>query len=170
MEVNVQNTCVRVFTQDEAINLQPLVVLTQDLSGVAQQDTLVQGITDIRTDISGISIDTSTLAKQGTNTGATLTATQTAATNAMNYAETAKNGVVDGNDTAISVSKEIRSEVGTGSDTASESGTLFAVVKWVKDKVKSIGTDYAKQGSNASANISDIQTLIGYTISEIDGI
>lgn len=46
--------------------------------------------------------------------------------------------VKDGNDTAISVAKEIRSEVGTGSDTAAESGTLFAVLKWVKDKVKSI--------------------------------
>lgn len=101
-------------------------------------------------------IDLSGVAKQGTNTSATLTATQAA--------------VVDGNDTAISVSKEIRSEVGTGSDTAAESGTLFAVLKWVKDKVKSIGTDYAKQGSNASANISDIQTLIGYTITEIDSI
>lgn len=46
--------------------------------------------------------------------------------------------VKDGNDTAIGVAKEIRSEVGTGSDTAAESGTLFAVLKWVKDKVKSI--------------------------------
>ena len=77
-------------------------------------------------------------AKQGNNASATLTATQTAATNAASYAETAKNAVVDGNDTAISVSKEIRSEVGTGSDTAAESGTLFAILKWVKDKVKSI--------------------------------
>ena len=96
------------------------------------------------------------VAKQGTNSSATLTATQAA--------------LIDGNDTAIGVSKEIRSEVGTGSDTAAETGTLFAVVKWVKDKVKSIGTDYAKQGSNANANISDIQALIGYTISEIDSI
>lgn len=64
------------------------------------------------------------IAKQGTNASATLTTTQAA--------------VVDGNDTAIGVAKEIRSEVGTGSDTAAESGTLFAVLKWVKDKVKSI--------------------------------
>lgn len=115
-----------------------------DLDGVAQEETLTQGVQDIRDDISHIDIDTSTLAKE--------------------------TSVKDGNDTAISVSKEVRSEVGTGSDTAAESGTLFAVVKWVKDKVKSIGTDYAKQGSNASANISDIQALIGYTISEIDGV
>ena len=138
MEVNVQNQCVRVYIDDQVINVQPLVVLTQDLTGVAQQSTLVEGISDIRGDIAGISIDTSTLAKQGTNASATLTATQTAATNAMTYAEAAKTGVVDGNDTAISVSKEIRSEVGTGSDTAAESGTLFAILKWVKDKVKSI--------------------------------
>lgn len=188
MEVNVQKQCVRVFTAEGVINMQPLVVLTQDLSGVAQQDTLVQGIGDIRDDIStlakqgtnenatltntqaaaiaanqygqtinnkigepqsgqadtlfgaiaNINIDTSTIAKQGTNASATLTATQTAATNAYASAEAAKTGVVDGNDTAISVAKEIRSEVGTGSDTAAESGTLFAVLKWVKDKVKSI--------------------------------
>lgn len=77
-------------------------------------------------------------AKQGNNASATLTATQTAATNAASYAETAKNAVVDGNDTAITAIKDVRSKVGTGSDTAAESGTLFAVVKWVKDKVKSI--------------------------------
>lgn len=88
--------------------------------------------------IANINIDTSTIAKQGTNASATLTATQTAATNAYASAEAAKTGVVEGNDTAISVAKEIRSEVGTGSDTAAESGTLFAVLKWVKDKVKSI--------------------------------
>ena len=44
----------------------------------------------------------------------------------------------DGNDTAVSVAKEVRSEVGTGSDTIAESGTLFAVVKWIKNKVKDI--------------------------------
>lgn len=197
MEVNVQKQCVKVFTAEGVINMQPLVVLTQDLSGVAQQDTLVQGIGDIRDDISHISIDTSTLAKQGenananlsttqqaaaytanyvqllakqgTNTNATLTTAQTAAQSAAQYGQningligTPQSGqpdtlfgaianinidtstiaqrtdVKDGNDTAISVAKEIRSEVGTGSDTAAESGTLFAVLKWVKDKVKSI--------------------------------
>lgn len=195
MDVNVQKQCVKVFTAEGVINMQPLLVLTQDLSGVAQQDTLVQGISDIREDISNIDIDTSTLAKQGlnpgatltdtqqavytaasgvsnlrekvgtpqsgqadtlfgaianitidtstiakqgTNASATLTATQTAATNAYASAEAAKIGVVDGNDTAISVAKEIRSEVGTGSDTAAETGTLFAVLKWVKDKVKDV--------------------------------
>lgn len=149
MEVNVQNQCVRVYIDDQVINVQPLVVLTQDLSGVAQQSTLLDVQGKIGTPgtgqadtlfgaIANINIDTSTIAKQGTNASATLTATQTAATNAYASAEAAKTGVVDGNDTAISVSKEIRSEVGTGSDTAAESGTLFAVVKWVKDKVKSI--------------------------------
>lgn len=69
-------------------------------------------------------VDAAKAAIQGNDTTATLTTTQAA--------------VVDGNDTAISVAKEIRSEVGTGSDTAAESGTLFAILKWVKDKVKSI--------------------------------
>lgn len=44
----------------------------------------------------------------------------------------------DGNDTAISVTKDVRSELGTGSDTAAETGTLFAVLKWTKNKVKDI--------------------------------
>lgn len=83
------------------------------------------------------------IAKQGNNANATLSDTQAA--------------VVDGNDTAISVSKEVRSEVGTGSDTAAETGTLFAVVKWVKDKVKSIynliGTPATGQPSTLFAAI-----------------
>lgn len=83
-----------------------------ELDGVAQEQTLTDGISAVRDDISHIDIDTSTLAKA--------------------------TSVKDGNDTAISVGKEIRSEVGTGSDTAAETGTLFAVVKWIKDKVKSI--------------------------------
>lgn len=44
------------------------------LDDVAQQSTLTQGVADIREDISHISIDTSTLAKQGTNPNATNTA------------------------------------------------------------------------------------------------
>lgn len=116
-----------------------------NLDNVAQQGSNPNATnTDILVAVQNISIDTSTLAQRV--------------------------DVKDGNDTAVGVAKEIRSEVGTGSDTAAESGTLFAVLKWVKDKVKSIGTDYAKQGSNANANISDIQALIGFTISEIDGI
>ena len=96
------------------------------LDDVAKEDTLTQGVADIREDISHIDIDTTTLAKE--------------------------TSVKDGNDTAISVSKEVRSEVGTSSDTAAESGTLFAVVKWAKDKIK------------------DVYALIGYTIQEIDGV
>lgn len=83
-----------------------------ELQGVAQEQTLTDGISAVRGDISHIDIDTSTLAKA--------------------------TSVKDGNDTAIGVGKEIRSEVGTGSDTAAETGTLFAVVKWIKDGVKAI--------------------------------
>ena len=84
--------------------------------------------------------------------------------------------VKDGNDTAISVGKEVRSELGTGSDTAAETGTLFAVVKWVKDKVKSIynaltdstnglaaiKTDTASAASDASAAKTAAQAITGY--------
>lgn len=80
-----------------------------------------------------------TIAKQGTNASATLTATQAA--------------VVDGNDTAISVGKDVRSEVGSGSDTAAETGTLFAVVKWVKDKVKSIFNLIGSPASGQPTNL-----------------
>lgn len=47
-----------------------------DLDGVAQEQTLTQGVQDIRDDISHINIDTTTLAKQGTNPDATLTEVQ----------------------------------------------------------------------------------------------
>ena len=50
-----------------------------DLDGVAQEQTLSQGVSDIRADISHIDIDATDLAKQGTNASATLTDTQTAA-------------------------------------------------------------------------------------------
>ena len=107
-----------------------------DLSQVASD------VTDLGTALNQAAV---ILAKQGTNASATLTATQTAATNAYASAEAAKTATVDGNDTAVGVAKEIRGEVGTGSDTAAETGTLFAIVKWVKDKLKAI------QGTNASA-------------------
>lgn len=122
------------------------------LDDIAQQTTLTQGISDIREDIAGITIDTSTLAKQGTNANATLTETQAQATSAATDAAAAKNGVVDGNDTAVGVAKEVRSELGTGSDTASETGTLFAVVKWAKDKIKDVYTALT-DGTNGLAAI-----------------
>ena len=80
------------------------------------------------------------VAQQGNDPTATNTAILAAVNNITIDTSTLaqRTDVKDGNDTAISVSKEIRSEVGTGSDTAAETGTLFAVLKWVKDKVKSI--------------------------------
>lgn len=48
--------------------------LAEEISGVAQEQTLTQGISDIREDISHINIDTTNLAKQGTNPNATNTA------------------------------------------------------------------------------------------------
>ena len=44
-----------------------------DLSAVSKESTLTQGVQDIREDISHIQIDTSDLAKQGTNTSISLT-------------------------------------------------------------------------------------------------
>ena len=99
------------------------------------------------------------VAQQGSNTNATNTAILEAVNNIDIDTSTLaqRTDVKDGNDTAISVAKEIRSEVGTGSDTAAETGTLFAVVKWVKDKVKSIfnliGTPASGQPSTLFAAI-----------------
>lgn len=162
---------------------QDFINQAEQLSGTAQETTLTDGIQTLTDKIDNIDVDTSGLAQQGSNDSATLTDTQAYASSAATdaaYIRSASDAafptlaketsVKDGNDTAISVSKGVASEMGTSSDTAAETGTLFAVVKWSKDKVKSIGTDYAKQGSNANANISDIQALIGYTISEIDGV
>ena len=50
--------------------------LAEQLTGVAQEQTLTDGVTAIREDISHIDIDTSTLAKQGTNPNATLSEVQ----------------------------------------------------------------------------------------------
>ena len=47
--------------------------LAEQLTGVAQEETLTQGVADIREDISHIDIDTSTLAKQGSNANISLT-------------------------------------------------------------------------------------------------
>lgn len=58
-----------------------------ELDDVAQQSTLTRGVQDIREDISHINIDTSNLAKQGTNPNATLTEVQTAAEAAKTAAE-----------------------------------------------------------------------------------
>jgi hypothetical protein len=71
------------------------IAKAEALDDVAQQTTLVQGVSDIREDISHIDIDTSNLAKQGSNAGATLTATQTAAQNGAQFAEQAKNNAGD---------------------------------------------------------------------------
>lgn len=123
-----------------------------DLSGVATEANATTNKEAILTAVSNLQT-----ALQGGDTTATLTALKEAiallpTVSAIQNGLAKETSVKDGNDTAISVGKEVRSEVGTGSDTASESGTLFAVVKWVKDKVK------------------DVYSLIDYTISEIDGI
>ena len=158
MDVNVQKQCVKVFTTEGVINMQPLLVLTQDMTGVAQEDTLVQGISDIRGDIANIDIDTSTLAKEQTLTDGIGAIRGDIANISIDTSTLAqRTDVKDGNDTAVGVAKEIRSEVGTGSDTAAETGTLFAILKWVKDKVKSIfnliGTPATGQPSTLFAAI-----------------
>lgn len=51
--------------------------------------------------------------------------------------------------------------------------TLVSGITEIREDIANIDVDtsnLAKQGSNANANISDIQALIGYTISEIDNV
>lgn len=71
------------------------IAKAEALDDVAQQTTLVQGVSDIREDISHIDIDTSNLAKQGSNAGATLTDTQAAAVQAASDAAAAKTAAQD---------------------------------------------------------------------------
>lgn len=66
------------------------IAKAEALDDVAQQSTLTHGVQDIREDISHIDIDTSNLAKQGSNAGATLTDTQAAAQQAASDAADAK--------------------------------------------------------------------------------
>lgn len=128
-----------------------------DLSGVATEANATTNKEAILTAVSNLQT-----ALQGGDTTATLTALKEAiallpTASAIQNGLAKETSVKDGNDTAISVAKEVRSEVGTGSDTAAEIGTLFAVVKWVKDKVKSIfnyiGTPATGQPSTLFAAI-----------------
>lgn len=77
--------------------------LAEQLTGVAQEETLTQGVQAIRDDISHIDIDTSDLAKQGTNPNATLTDTQTAAQNAETAAGQAKQAADDAKAAALAL-------------------------------------------------------------------
>lgn len=113
------------------------------LDDVAQQSTLMAGVVAIRDDISHVTIDTSTLAKQGTNASATLTDTQTAAWNAATDAASIKNAV------------------GTSADTSSVTTTLFGWIKSIKEALVAFVTEmttthpYATE-ANATQNKSDI--------------
>lgn len=71
------------------------IAKAEALDDIAQQSTLTQGVSDIREDISHIDIDTSNLAKQGTNPNATLTDTQAAAVQAASDAAAAKTAAQD---------------------------------------------------------------------------
>ena len=66
--------------------------------------------------------------------------------------------VKDDNDTVISVTKDVQGKVGTSSNTAAENGsTLFAVLKWVKDKIKDVYSALT-DGTNG---LSAIKTAVG---------
>lgn len=126
--------------------------LAEQLSGVAQEQTLTDGVTAIREDISHIDIDTSALAKQGTNPNATLTDTEAA--------------VKDGNDTTIGMLKDATNGLVAIKTQAANAANDAAAAKTAAQGI----TGYALQGSDATATNTSIAALIGYTISEIDGI
>lgn len=69
--------------------------------------------------------------------------------------------------------KEAYDEKAEALDGIAQQSTLTQGISDIRDDISHIDIDtstLAKQGSNPSANISDIQALIGYTISEIDSI
>lgn len=66
-----------------------------ELDDVAQEATLTQGVQDIRADIAGIEIDTSDLAKQGTNPNANITDIQNSLSPVAAAAEAYNTGKVE---------------------------------------------------------------------------
>ena len=154
--------------------------IAKETNATANKEAIIAAVNNAQPDLS-------TVAKQGTDSTVTLTgvdgkvsALPTAAQIQSGLAKEVQ--VKDGNDTAISVGKDVRSELGTGIDTAAETGTLFAVVKWVKDKVKSIynaltdntnglaaiKTDTASAASDAAAAKTAAQGITGYALQGSD--
>lgn len=120
------------------------------LADVAQQSTLTQGISDIRSDISGISIDTSTLAQ--------------------------RSDVKSGNDTAIGMLKDqtnglaaIKSAIPSVADVQNGLATEANATANKNAIIAAMPTGYALQG-NGNNTLTDLYNLIGYTISEIDAV
>ena len=96
-------------------------------------------------------------AKQGTNSSATLSETQAQATAAASAA-----------DAAATSSAATRGDLGSDDDSAAETGTLFAIVKYIKNTVKSIYTSVGSALASAVAAIkgdteSIISTQSGHT-------
>ena len=76
MEITTTQQCVRVYCDDQVLNVQPLIVLTQNLEGVAMEVNATANKQEILAAIMQAvgNIDFSTLAKQGDNPLATNTA------------------------------------------------------------------------------------------------
>jgi len=101
-----------------------------DLSAITSRlDNSTYGLSALKTAIESITFDTSTLAQ--------------------------RTDVKDGNDTAISVSKDVRGRIGASSDTSS-AASLFGKIADVKASLPTIPTDYAKAGQVAQT-LDDIQ-------------
>ena len=89
-------------------------------------------------------------AKQGTNSSATLSETQAQATAAANAA-----------DAAATSSAATRGNLGDDDDSAAETGTLFAIVKYIKNTVKSIYTSVGSALASAVAAVKgDTENII----------
>ena len=96
-------------------------------------------------------------AKQGSNSSATLSETQAQATAAANAA-----------DAAATSSAATRGNLGSDEDSAAETGTLFAIVKYIKNTVKSVYTSVGSALASAVAAIKGdteniISTQAGHT-------
>lgn len=113
--------------QDAQDDIDALQVLVGSTSDVSTDSTIFGKLAAVISAISALSIPTVQQIQNGL-----------AKTSELPTGYALETSVKDGNDTAVGVAKDIRSEVGTGSDTAAETGTLFAVVNWIKNTVKSI--------------------------------
>ena len=139
---------------------QAIAEISIDTTDLAKEQTLTEGVAAIREDISHIDIDTTTLAKDATVAKeATLGASPEPAVSP----------------TIFGWLKSIRDflvGIVTTNPYAKEAtlGDVQEVLEYIEEGGLPSITAIAKQGGNANANISDIQALIGYTITEIDVI
>ena len=160
--------------------------------------TLFGRLADLKEDVGNIDIDTTTLAKQGNSANATLTETQAQATTAATAAAEARTAAQNaaaaageakqaaqgitiptdyakqGNDpnaTNTAIKQAIDARPTTTPATPTDvTAAQAAVINAMPSGYSLQGSDITKTNTQLSAEIANVVSLIGYTISEIDAV